>query len=517
MGIALRRKWWITLPTLGLFVMATLLARGIPDLYRAETVILVDLQRVPDKYIPEETMAANIADRLKTLEQQILSPTRLKRLVESEHLYPDPTGTKTEEQVVKSVHARIAVEVLNPGGPKLGAFKIIYSATRRDEVARVAQHIAKVFVNENQNTGVDQGKGTKDFIESQLQETKRRLDERENQLSLIKTRNMFDLPESKLLHFKALAGLRTQYQAIQEKVSQNQQDKAILQSKLTSGGEAPAADVDTRAGRNGTPARAPSNARPPSLRMYEMKIQELEGKLVELRKRYGPTHPYVRTTQAELDRLKASTVAKSQDQQWALETTAPRRNNPVLEAQIAKLDQDSAEQTKQLESLKKQMDFHKQRLERISAVEQQLAGLQRDYDTLKTEYTRLLDKERAEEITSTLETHQRGEHFVVLDPAVPPETPYAPNRVFISLGGLLGGLLGGIALAFIAEMKDQCVRTENEASRIFGKPVLGGIPRIVSLRERRRRRLNAVGIIAGTVAGAAGLGSALWIVAARHF
>src|ERR671924_446317 len=99
MGITLRRKWWIILPTLGLSIVAALLTRGIPDLYRAETLILVDLQQVPGKYVPEETMAANIGDRLRTLEQQILSPTRVRQLVESEHLYPDPTGKKTEEQL----------------------------------------------------------------------------------------------------------------------------------------------------------------------------------------------------------------------------------------------------------------------------------------------------------------------------------------------------------------------------------------------------------------------------------
>jgi polysaccharide chain length determinant protein (PEP-CTERM system associated) len=525
MGTTLRRKWWIILPTLGLFIVATLLARGIPDLYRAETVILVDLQQVPDKYVPEETMAANIPDRLRTLEQQILSPMRVQRLVESEHLYPDRTGKKTEEELVKAIQARIAVEVLNPGGPKLGALKITYSATRRDEVGRVAGHIAQIFVEENQNTGVEQSKGTKNFIESQLQETKKQLDDKESQLSLIKTRNILDPPESKPLHMKALAGLRVRYQAIQEKISQNQQDKAILQSKLASGGEAPAAGADIGAGTNGNPGRAPSIAKSPSLssQIYETKIQELEGKLVELRTRYGPTHPYVLSTQAELDRLKAGAEVKSQNQsgpqnqQRAMGTTALRRNNPALEARIAKLDEDSAEQTKQLESLKKQMDFHRQRLEQIPAAERQLASLQRDYDTLKTEYTSLLDKKRAAEMSSTFEGFQRGERFVVLNPAVPPETPYAPNRFLISLGGLLGGLFGGIVLAFIAEVKDQRVRSENDASRIFGKPVLGNIPRIISLRERRRRRLNAVGMVAGTVAGAAGLGLALSLVAARLF
>jgi polysaccharide biosynthesis transport protein len=517
MEITLRRKWWIILPTLGLFIVATLLTRGIPDLYRAETVILVDLQQVPGKYVPEETMAANIGDRLWTLEQQILSPLRVHQLVESEHLYADPTGKKTEEQLVKAIHAHIGVEVLSPIGPKLGAFKITYRSTRSDEVARVAGHVAQMFVEEN--TGVEPAKGNKDLIESQLQETRKQLDDKESQISLVKQRNMLDPPESKPLHIKALAGLREQYQAIQKKISQNQQDKVILQSKLASGGQAPAAGADIGPGANGNAGRAPSVSKPPSVssRIYETRIQELEGKLVELRKRYGPTHPYVLNTQAELDRLRAGADVKSGNQQHAVEPTPLQRNNPVLEAQIAKLDEDSAELTKQLESLKKQMDFHRQKVEQIPAAERQLAGLQHDYDTLKADYASLLDKKKAAEMSSTFEGFQGGERFVVLYPAVPPEKPYAPNRLLISLGGLLGGLLVGIALAFIADVKDQRVRSENDASRIFGSPVLGHIPRIISRQERRRRRFSAVGMVAGTVAGASGLGLALSIVAARLF
>ncbi|HYY72110.1 MAG TPA: hypothetical protein VE778_00815 [Candidatus Bathyarchaeia archaeon] len=505
MGITLRRKWWIILPTLGLSIVAALLTRGIPDLYRAETLILVDLQQVPGKYVPEETMAANIGDRLRTLEQQILSPTRVRQLVESEHLYPDPTGKKTEEQLVKALQARIGVEVLTPIGPKLGAFKITYWSTRSDEVARVAGHVAQMFIEEN--TGVERAKGNKDLIESQLQETKKQLDDKESQISLIKQRNILDPPESKPLHMKALAELRAQSQAIQKKISQNLKDKAILQAKLAAAGQAPAAGA------------APSVAKPPSVssRIYETRIQELEGKLVELRKRYGPTHPYVLNTQAELDRLRAGADVKAGNPQQPVETTPPQRNNPVFEAQIAKLDADSAEQTKQLESLKKQIDFHRQKVEQIPAAERQLASLQHDDDTLKAQYASLLDKKKAAEMSSTFEGFQGGERFVVLYPAVPPEKPYAPNRLFIGLGGLLGGLLGGIVLAFIADVKDQRVRSENDASRILGSPVLGLIPRIISRQDRRRRRFSAVGMVAGTVAGAAGLGWVLLIVAARLF
>lgn len=87
--IARRRKWWIVLSVIALFVGTAVFAHRLPNIYRAETVILVDSQQVPDKYVAVIT-TGDIAGRLSTLQEQVLSPTRLKTLIESEGLYPDP-------------------------------------------------------------------------------------------------------------------------------------------------------------------------------------------------------------------------------------------------------------------------------------------------------------------------------------------------------------------------------------------------------------------------------------------
>ena len=60
--------------------------RRLPNRYRSETLILVVPQRVPESYV-RSTVTARIEDRLQSISQQILSRTRLERIIQDFNLY----------------------------------------------------------------------------------------------------------------------------------------------------------------------------------------------------------------------------------------------------------------------------------------------------------------------------------------------------------------------------------------------------------------------------------------------
>jgi len=278
---------------------------------------------------------------------------------------------------------------------------------------------------------------------------------------------------------------------------------------MLSNQQAPTVDIDNAIG-SGT-------------RLYQTEIQKLETKLMQLRTRYGPSHPEVRKAQDDLDRLKARAANESQedaavvDPPPAAQTQGQKRRNPVLEAQIQKLNEEMQQQTAQLEPLQAQMKFHESKLEQMPIFEQQIARLQADCDILKTQYTGLLDKEKAAELSHALEVRQKGEKFEVLDAATTPNKPAAPNRLLICIAGVIGGLLAGFALAAVAEMNDESVRSEGDATRILGKPVLSVIPQIVSTREQHLKFWRTAGLLTGTVVGSAVIGLILSLVSGRIF
>lgn len=495
LDIARRRKSWIILTTLAVSISTLVVALKLPSLYKAETVILVDPQKVPDNYVAS-AVTTSLGDRFASIKQQVLSPSRLKRLIDSLNLYPRLRGRRSEQELISMVQKAINVDVVSASSGHLNAFSIRYSGKDPVQVAQVANKLASLFMEEDLRVREQQSSGTTEFLEAELQDTKRQLEQKEEELRTIKSRYIMDLPESKQYHLEALTSLRNQLKSIQDRISRAQQEKVYLQSLMVT--SAPTIDLD--AGMAGT-----------SSSPFQSQIQKLESRLSELQARYGSSYPDVRRVQKELEQLKAKAAAEEEKQPIQVQAEpvgpAPRASrNPVLEAQIQKLNQEIAEQTRLQPQLEEQINFHVSKLERVPVFEQQISGLMRDYDNLHTHYSRLLDKKLSAGMASALESRQQGERFVILDLAVPPEKPFAPNRLLVSLGGLFGGLLGGIALAVMVEMADESVRNEREAAKILGKPVLVGIPRMLTKQQRRWERVRALAVVAGTAVCSLALG-----------
>ncbi len=489
--IAVRRKWWIVLVSIALFVGASVVAVLTPNVYKSETVILVDPQKVPDTYVPT-TVSSTVSDRLSTIRQLVTSPTRLEELVRTLNLNPGRWGAQDIQRAVLMMQKSINIEVGEGGGQRLSSFKISYFSLNPKEATDVANNLAAMVIHDNLKTRAQQFEGTADFLDNELSSVKQHLQEKENEIGRIKSQNVIDLPESKPYHLEALNGLRNQLRVSQDRVSSLQQSKAYLQSAMST--TAPTVDLDSTSDPGASP--------------QQTQIQKLEMRLSELQTRYGPSYPDVKKLETEITELKSrgQQQALAENSQTASQPRRPAQaKNPVLEAELNKIEEQIAAETKLQAQIQPQLDFHLSKLERVPVFEQKLSDLTRDLDTLNTHYNTLLSKKLSADMAKQLDAEQQGERFIILDSARIPAVPFGPNRPLIMLGGLMGGLLGGFVLAMLVDMTDQSVRSEREASKILGKNVIVGIPLILFPRERRARAFRAIGMIAGTAAGAAAL------------
>ncbi len=500
LDIARRRKLLIILTAAAVAVMVAVVAMRLPDFYRSETVIMVDPQQVPSTVVASP-VTANVLDRLSTLQQQVMSPSRLQKVIDSQRLYPELRGKVSDQELIRKMQKATTIEVVNAGGRAMGTFRIAFQGSNPRVVAGVANELASQFIEENLRAREGQFSGTTEFLNTELQDTKKQLEEKEAEMGRIKSTYIMDLPESKQFHLEALSTLRAQLRQSQDRVSYDQQQKSVLQAMLSTSN--PAVDLDSDSSDNASP--------------LQTQIQKVESSLSELRSHYGPNYPDVRKLQIELNDLKAKKAEEDKNNPTSAPVAPSRKTvkNPVIDAQLQKLDEEIAIETKRQPQLQEQIDFHSSKLEREPIFEQQIAGLMRDYDTLRAHYNGLLDKKLAAEMATALDSKQEGERFVILDAAPVPDAPAGPNRSLLMTIGAILGLLAGFGLAVAVEMADESVRNEREAESIIGKGVLAGIPRIFTRQQRTLNQLRTAGALVVTIVLAAGLGYALSGVAVR--
>src|SRR5688572_2608785 len=138
-----RRAWLVILPFAIVSAAVALVARQLPDQYRSDTLILVVPQRVPESYV-RATVTTRIEDRLQSITQQILSRTRLERIIQDFNLYTEERQTGIMEDIVEEMRKDINVQIV-----KGDAFRVAFVADEARTAMRVTERLASLFIEEN--------------------------------------------------------------------------------------------------------------------------------------------------------------------------------------------------------------------------------------------------------------------------------------------------------------------------------------------------------------------------------
>ncbi len=513
------RKWLI----LGVFAVVSVATVAVTsrmkNIYTSETVILVDPQKVPDNYV-KSTVSGDIRNRLGTLKEQVLSATRLQKIIDSLNLYPVERKTMAREDVITHMRSEIAVNVVSDFGASqdLQAFRIAYSGTDPQLVSQVTNELASLFIEENLKAREQQSEGTTEFLTNQLEETRKTLEEQEDKLRDFRLKHIGEMPEQQTADLQILGQLQSQLQLEGDALSRAQQQKDNILALMAA---QPAGVVDLDDGEQPKAANAGAG-QPAAASGTSAKEKQLAGLLAH---GYTDSYPDVRRLKQEIERDKAAAAksagkaaAASEPETSVAQNPAaaapPSRRpppepakyvNPVLQAQLTTADTEIAKHKDQVQSLSKQVASYQKKLEAIPVNEQEITGLVRDYEVSKAHYSQLLNNQLSAETATQLEVRQKGEKFSILDPAQPAQKPSKPNRPLLNAGGSIVGLALGLFLALITEFLGMSISSAEHVTAATGFPVLEVIPTIDTLttKQARRRRLFIVSASGATAVLAA--------------
>ena len=81
-----RRIWYLVIPFVLIILGTVLFVIFAPRLYKASTLVLVSPQQVPEALV-HTTVTSRIEERLQSIAQEVMSRTRLERVIAEFHLY----------------------------------------------------------------------------------------------------------------------------------------------------------------------------------------------------------------------------------------------------------------------------------------------------------------------------------------------------------------------------------------------------------------------------------------------
>lgn len=503
-GFLIRRRWLILVPFCAVSLASCAILFRLPSLYTSSATLLVVQQQVPQRYVvPNST--TDVTSALQAMKQEVLSRTQLLRMVNDFGLYPKQRKRLAPEQLVELMNSNIDIVpiVENPrqDNKDFDAFKISFTTESPILAQQVTNNLTSLFINEYLRTGTEQSTNTTNFLHQQVEEKGKELEVQEERLRDFKLQHVGELPEQQQGNLGILTGLQSQLQNTMASLNRAQQQRALLQAQLE-------ATPRHRLTPEGAPAAVIPGTSTPSnpILAVQADISRLEAeKSTLLSKGYTPQHPDVRRNQRELalaeDRLKRLKAAAPVEKPLSPSPAANLSHapDPTEDPAYAQLKSSLEANRVEIENLtndekrlKASIGQYESRINQTPVREQQEAGLVRDTEVLRAQYTELQKKEQESQLATNLEKQQGGQQFRLIDPASLPSVPSSPKRSKISMGGAAAGFALGFALALLMELRDTSFRTEKEITKHFAPPFVLGIPLLPTPREQQQTRWNTL-------------------------
>lgn len=378
-----------------------------------------------------------------------LSPEQAGKLLQSptwfEWMHPEPGPVNKDEHrkaLVQAVRNGLSVHGLKDSQ----LVKLNYTAPTPELSAEVGNLIAQSYIDLQNEAQVRVTEQAHDWLNSQLDKLRADLEESEKRLQRYKE-------EHGLLASENLDNLASQrLSGTSQKLLDARADRMEAEVLYEQTQEAKS--------QGGVDALVPV-LNNPTVQQLKLRQNEAQRELEELRTHYGDNAPKVQQARAKVNqvtqRLQAEVANAVQSIEKRYQAAVEREED--LRASSEELDESIREQ---------------------SSEEYNLAKLEREVEVNRNLFETFLDRVKETSLASQLSTN----NIRVIDSAVPPNVPVAPNpQRAVGLALILSVFLG-IALAFLRQNLNRTFRTPQDLETLLQLPGIGVLPKLDARRNR---------------------------------
>lgn len=493
----LLRKWWIALITVCVGPLVGYgVSRVVPKLYTSQTLLAIQGPNVADA-VANYDAGAYLASRLSAMEQRVFGEESLQPLVQELGLVPSSpsqqpsvgkgqgpqpdykTGATQDgaqrhqmESAIagfrKAVTLAWAQSPVSTGDKDFPGFYINCEFRSAELAQQACADVASLLIDENKREQQQDLLITNAFLDGELKDAKRKLDDQEARMAIFKETHSGELPEAQAdpTVLSMLSSLQLELEQTSQAQRRAEEEQAYTQSRL---------DQEIEAWR--TSMSTTTNTRPDAL---EQRLADVEKTLIDLRARYTEKYPEISKLKAQEAELKTeiqafdSATSQKNGETSRLEPPGIQQLRNQLHTYQEEV-QDGALQQKRTEE---RIKVYESRLAVSPAAEQEYRQVTRDYQTAQDFYNDLLKRKNQTVIAGDLEHRRKDEEIVIVNAATLPDEPSSPNAPMFVLAGLGAGAALGLGLILLLEMRDKSLRTESDVELLLHLPVAVAVPEL---------------------------------------
>ncbi|MES2464728.1 MAG: hypothetical protein V4671_29545 [Armatimonadota bacterium] len=337
------------------------------------------------------------------------------------------------------------------------------------ECTALVEALRDTYIAEAGRRRVVQSVATTQYLNTEIENYRKRLKRAEDVLVNYKINHSGQLPDAQIASLEQFANLRMERDYLSITVNDNALKKAALAQRLKQ--IRPTAILEQTIGN-------------------DPMIQELRG--LEAKRRavgsdYLDDSILARDADLQIAELKKKIASQQKldpNEQRNVTETKLQDNPEYMDLTQQLTEANIAEQTQRerIGLLDKKLREYEVRIAALPAAERELTEKTRDYKLLQGQFEDLLKRKQQAELKQNVDTVVAKSAFAPQNNVYAEETTGKTKKLLMLVGSVVVGLVIGFALILFREWMDPSLRYETDAARLLGVPVLAGLPESPNLR-----------------------------------
>jgi len=466
-----------------LFLAVTLVAMTIliaysyyiPRKYQADSTVFIE-SNVINNLTKGLAVTPDMGDQTRVLKYALLSRDIIRKTLQEIGALPDDEAKIQQKVVSLQQDTEIATH-----GKDL--FRVSIINTNPIFAQHYINTLIRTYIDQNQTGKRKDTAGANQFLDRQLEQFRAKLEQAEDNIIAYRNGQGSVLAADEATLLSSIAEYRRQIEEVdlaidtlQTRRGQLQRDVNSIEPVVASGSE-----------------------------QGQLGAEQLQARLQELLLTYTENYPEVVKVRQELAALnRQQAVARD-----AGSGGEPRIRNPLSQKtrqQRLEVDTEIRALQGKRATLQQFMSQREKELKQLPESQKKLAALNQERDSYRKIYEQMLLRSNQSEVSRQMELGDQSSTFRVVDAALLPIKPIAPDMTRLILLAIVGGICCGFAAIVLRENFDTSIKSVVQL-RDLGVDVLAMVPGIVDEdhdnRQSRRDLLvfSASGIYFTAVLG----------------